>query len=135
VAAVNSQLVILVGTIARPKARYTPNGVLVFSFSLPTHSFYGKGEDRELRTTWFRVTVFGKRAEICQERLSDGGTVQVVGYLQGDEHGNPRTWQDDNGNVRSSFDVVARDVTILGKRGSKKGEEKKQQGEGDWIPF
>jgi len=66
--------VILIGNVgSEPEMRYTPNGKPVTSFRMATNHRYttSNGERRE-ETDWFRVSVWGKQAESCNQYLSRG---------------------------------------------------------------
>ena len=106
--------VILVGNLGSdPEMRYTPNGKAVTSFSIATNRRYttSAGESKE-ETDWFRVSVWGKQAEQCNQFLSKGKQVYVEGRLHA------RSWQGQDGQMRTSLEVTAERVLFLGKRGS-----------------
>ncbi len=116
--------VILLGNLGSdPVMRYTPNGTPVTNFNVATNERWvdQSGETQE-RTTWWRVTVWGKQAEICNEYLSKGRQVLVEGTLVADPNtGGPRIWTDQSGNPRASFEVRARVVRFVGGRGEAPG--------------
>jgi single-strand DNA-binding protein len=88
----------------------------VTGFSLAVNRTW-TGSDGETRTetTWFRVSAWGRQAEICNQYLSKGRQVLVEGRLTVDpETGGPRIWFDNEGNARTSFEVTAFDVRFLG---------------------
>jgi single-strand DNA-binding protein len=106
--------VILVGNLGSdPEMRYTPNGKAVTSFNVATNRRYttSGGESRE-ETDWFRVSVWGKQAEQCNQFLSKGKQVYVEGRLHA------RTWEGQDGQARTSLEVNAERVLFLGRRGS-----------------
>jgi single-strand DNA-binding protein len=106
--------VILVGNLGSdPEMRYTPNGKAVTSFSIATNRRYttSGGESKE-ETDWFRVSVWGKQAEQCNQFLSKGKQVYVEGRLHA------RSWEGQDGQTRTSLEVTAERVLFLGKRGS-----------------
>lgn len=90
-----------------PESRFLPDGTQVCSFSAAV-SEKAKGEER---TTWFRVNVWGKQADPCQQYLSKGSQVYVEGRLSLQEY------TDRDGGKRSSLEVRASDVQFLGSRG------------------
>lgn len=105
----------IVGHLGRdPELRYTPQGTAVANFSIATTE-KRKGEDGTETTTWFRVTVFGKQAEIAQQYLSKGKQVYVEGRLKLNEY------TDRDGNKRSSLEVTADNFQMLG--GNPSGEQ------------
>ncbi len=80
------QTVIIVGHLGRdPEMRYLPNGQAVTSFSIASGRKY-TGSDGQLvdETTWFRISVFGKQAEACNQYLKKGSSVLVEGRLKPD---------------------------------------------------
>lgn len=104
--------VILIGNLGSdPEMRFTPNGKAVTSFRLATNYRYttSAGESRE-ETDWFRITVFGKQAEQCNQFLTKGRQVYVEGRLHA------RNWQGQDGQMRTSLEVTANRVLFLGKR-------------------
>lgn len=93
--------------------RYLQSGSAVCSFSVPVKSGYG---DRE-KTTWFRVAIFGKRAEgKLKDYLVKGQGVFVSGELSS------REWEDKDGKQRTSLEVNANTVD-LGERPSGGGQQ------------
>ena len=112
------QKVILVGNLGRdPEMRYTPGGQAVTNLSVATNRRYtdNSGETRD-ETVWFRVSVWGKQAESCNQYLRKGRQVLVEGRLSGDENGNPKIWNAQDGTPRASFEVRAITVQFLGSR-------------------
>ncbi len=104
--------VILVGNLGSdPEMRYTPNGKAVTSFRMATNRRYTTpdGEGRE-ETDWFRVSVWGKQAEQCNQFLSKGRQVYVEGRLHA------RNWEGQDGQMRTSLEVTAERVLFLGRR-------------------
>ncbi len=69
-----------------------------------------KSGQRQERTEWHRVVVWGKLAELCSKFLSKGRLVYVEGRLR------TRSWDDKDGNKRYSTEVIASDVQFLGGR-------------------
>jgi single-strand DNA-binding protein len=136
--------VILIGNLGRdPEVRYTQGGAPVANFTLATNeSWTDKSGSRQERTEWHRVVVWGKTAEIVREHLTKGKQVYVEGSLQ------TRQWDDKEGNKRSTTEVKALRVVLLGRpdgggemRGSPPpamdagSEESQAPPEGDDIPF
>lgn len=97
----------LYGRIAQePELRYLPNGNAVLTFSIPDNQ---KRKDEEL-TTWFRISMFGKRAETLSQFLQKGSECFVLGKLSINE------WVDREGKTRSSAEIFATDIEFVGKR-------------------
>src|SRR5207237_10846820 len=101
--------VILVGNLgADPDMRYTPSGQGVCEMRLATsESWNDKSGQRQERTEWHRIVVWGKRAEICSKYLSKGRQVYVEGRIQ------TRTYDDKDGNKRYITEIIAQDVQFL----------------------
>jgi len=103
----------IVGYLGRdPELRYTPDGTPVCDFSVATTERRKdkSGEPQDI-TTWFRVTVWRKQAELAGQYLSKGKQVYVEGRLI------QREYQDRDGNTRFNLEVTASDVQFLGSRG------------------
>jgi single-strand DNA-binding protein len=104
--------VILVGRLGRdPETRYTGSGQAVANFTLATDSTYkDRAGERQKRTEWHRIVAWGKLAEICQQYLKKGSQVFIEGRLQ------TREWEDKSGQKRSTTEIVASDMRMLGSR-------------------
>jgi single-strand DNA-binding protein len=101
--------IMLIGNVGSdPEMRYTPNGKAVTSFRMATNRRYTTpdGESRE-ETEWFRVSVWGKQAESCNQFLSKGRRVYVEGRLHA------RNWEGQDGQMRTSLEVSANRVIFL----------------------
>jgi single-strand DNA-binding protein len=105
--------VILVGRLGRdPETRFTGGGQAVANFSLATdESYKDKNGERQKRTEWHKIVVWGKQAEIAQQYLKKGSLVFIEGRIQS------REWQDKEGQKRTSFEIVANNFRMLGGRG------------------
>ena len=101
---------ILVGHLgADPDMRYTPSGQGVCELRIATsESWNDKNGQRQERTEWHRVVVWGKRAEVCSKYLAKGRQVFVEGRIQ------TRTYDDKDGNKRYITEIIAADVQFLG---------------------
>ena len=95
--------VILVGNLgAKPEIKYASNGNAISNLSIATSESWtdkSTGQKQE-RTEWHRVSLFGKLAEIAGQYLDKGSKVYVEGKLQ------TRKWQDQNGQDRYTTEVV-----------------------------
>ena len=101
--------VIVVGNLGKdPEVRYTGSGKAVCNLSLATKEAWGKGEDRQEKTEWHKITVWGASAENCGKYLTKGRQVYVEGRLQ------TRQWEDKDGNTRYTTEIVANNVVFLG---------------------
>jgi single-strand DNA-binding protein len=105
--------VILVGRLGRdPETRYTGGGQAVANFSVATDETYkDKNGERQKRTEWHKIVVWGKQAEIAQQYLKKGSLIFIEGRIQS------REWQDKEGQKRTSFEIVATNFRMLGGRG------------------
>ncbi|MFQ5876083.1 MAG: single-stranded DNA-binding protein [Acidobacteriota bacterium] len=105
--------VILIGNLGRdPEVRYTQNGTAVANFTLATNEVWtDRSGERQERTEWHRIVVWGKQAEIVKEHLSKGKQVYVEGSLQ------TRQWDDREGNKRTTTEIRANRVLMLGRPG------------------
>jgi len=102
--------VFLMGNLTRdPELRYVPSGAPVATFGLAVNRRYvtQHGEKKD-EVCFVRVVVFGKQAESCSQHLSKGRLVFIEGRLQ------YRSWEQQDGQKRSSLDVVADRVQFLG---------------------
>jgi single-strand DNA-binding protein len=105
--------VILVGRLGRdPETRFTASGQSVCNFTLATDEVYrDRAGERQKRTEWHRIVVWGKLAEIAQQYLKRGTMVYLEGRLQ------TRQWDDRSGNKRTTTEIVANVMKILSPRG------------------
>ncbi len=105
--------VILVGNLGRdPEVRYTQNGNAVANINLATNEVWNdKSGQRQERTEWHRIVVWGKQAEIAKEYLSKGRQIYVEGSLQ------TRQWDDKDGHKRYTTEIRCQRFVMLGGRG------------------
>jgi single-strand DNA-binding protein len=118
------QKLIIVGNLGRdPEMRYTPSGQAVTNLNIATNRRWTDNNNQpQEETVWFRVSVWGKQAEACNQYLSKGRQVLVEGRLTVDkETGGPRVWTDQNGKPRASYEVTAFEVHFLGGKGDNGG--------------
>ena len=102
--------VILVGRLGQaPEVRYTPSGAAVANFSVATNeSWTDKSGQKQERTEWHRVVVWGKLAELCKQYLAKGRQAYIEGRMQ------TRQWQDKDGQTKYTTEVMAQTVQFLG---------------------
>ena len=107
---------ILIGNLGKgPELKFTAGGQAVCNFTIATNeSWNDKSGQKQERTEWHRIVVWGKLAEICGEYLSKGRTVYLEGRIQ------TREWTDKEGNRKFTTEVVARDVQFIGGGGDQK---------------
>jgi single-strand DNA-binding protein len=100
--------VILVGRLgADPEVKAIGSGSTVARLNLATSETWVKDGQKQERTEWHRITVWGKLAEICGKHLSKGRQIYVEGKLQ------TRSWEDQQGQKRYATDIVASTVQFL----------------------
>jgi single-strand DNA-binding protein len=102
--------VILVGNLGRDaELRYTPGGAAVATLNMATTEVWNdKGGQRQEKTEWHRVVLWGKTAESLNEYLTKGKQVYVEGRLQ------TRQWDDKDGNKRYTTEIRGDRVVLLG---------------------
>jgi len=95
--------VTLIGNLgADPELKYTQNGQGVLRLRLATtESYANRAGERQQRTDWHTVIVWGKRGEALNNILSKGRSICVEGRIQ------YRQWEDKDGNKRNSTEIVA----------------------------
>jgi single-strand DNA-binding protein len=110
---------IVIGNLGRdPEMRYMQSGKPVTNFSVASnHKWTGQDGETHEETTWIRVSVFGRMAEVCNEYLSKGRQVYVEGRLRADsETGGPRVYEKRDGGFGAAYEMVALTVQFLGGR-------------------
>lgn len=106
--------VILVGNLgADPETRHMPSGGAVTNLRIATAEQWKDKQsgERQERTEWHSISMFGRLAEISAEYLRKGSQVYIEGRLQ------TRKWQDKQGNDRYTTEIVANEMQMLGGRG------------------
>ena len=104
---------ILVGRLGRdPETRFTSGGQAVANFTLATdETFKDRAGERQKRTEWHRIVLWGKLAEITQQYLKKGMLVYIEGRIQ------TRQWEDKrDGQKKTSFEIVVNEMKMLTSR-------------------
>jgi single-strand DNA-binding protein len=104
---------ILVGRLGRdPETRYTSGGQAVANFTLATdETFKDRSGERQKRTEWHRIVLWGKLAEIAQQYLKKGMLVYIEGRIQ------TRQWEDKrDGQKRTTTEIVGNAMRMLTSR-------------------
>jgi single-strand DNA-binding protein len=98
-----------------PTMRFTPNGVAVTNMNVASNRTWTDTDGtKKSEVTWWRVSVFGKQAEACNNYLQKGSLVLVDGELRPDkETGNPRVFTRNDGTTGASYEVFAHNVRFL----------------------
>lgn len=131
--------VIVLGNLgAKPELKHLPSGQAVCEMRIATTETYtDRQEQKQERTEWHRVVVWGKTAENCAKYLDKGRQVYVEGRLQ------TRSWDDKEGKKQYMTETVANQVVFLGGGqrdggGARPGQDAPasgDQGGEDDIPF
>lgn len=121
---------ILVGRLGRdPETRYTSGGQAVCNFTMATDETYkDRAGERQKRTEWHRIVVWGKQAEIAQQYLRKGSLIFLEGRIQ------TRQWDDREGQKRTTVEIVANNFRMLGGRGDSAASGAAGGGEVDLHP-
>ena len=126
--------VVLIGNLGKdPEIRYTQAGEPIANFSLATNeSWTDKSGQKQERTEWHRVEVFGKPAQVVRDYLTKGRQVYIEGSIRYDE------WTDKDGNKRNTTKIRVSGpnsrLVLLGGRGEGGGRGDAARGEGGSRP-
>jgi single-strand DNA-binding protein len=113
--------VILIGNLGKdPEIRYTQSGEPIANFSLATNEAWtDKSGQKQERTEWHRVEIFGKAAQVARDYLSKGRQVYLEGSIRYDE------WTDKDGNKKYMTKIRVSGpgsrMVLLGSRGDGAG--------------
>ena len=104
--------VILIGNLGKdPEVRYLDNGVAVANFSLATtESYKNKEGERVSQTEWHNIVLWRGLAEIAEKFLKKGASIYFEGKIRN------RKWEDKEGNTRYTTEILADNMTMLGKK-------------------
>ncbi len=130
----------ILGNLGRdPEMRYTNSGQPVTSFSVATNRSYNNpAGEKVTETTWWRVSTWGKQAEVCSQYLHKGSKVFIKGRPNVDaETGGPRLYQKQDGSWGASFELTASLVKFLSQNGEVEREAAGDPNAGETadIPF
>jgi single-strand DNA-binding protein len=141
------QKIIVVGHLGGdPDMRYMPDGTAVTNFSMATSRRWNDRQTEQPveETTWFRVSVWGARAETAHQYLKKGARILVEGRIKPDPAtGGPRVFTRHDGTAGASFEIHCDNFTFMGSsEGSASGYESQGQSaqaqptqDEDDIPF
>ena len=134
--------VILIGNLGKdPEVRYLDSGVAVANFSLATtESYKNKEGERVSQTEWHNVVLWRGLAEVAEKWLKKGSSVYIEGKIRN------RKWEDKDGNTRYTTEILADNMTMLGKKDTGSSETSEsttttteeslpQEEKGDDLPF
>lgn len=103
--------VIIVGRLGNtPELKTLSPNNMVASFSVATSESWVKDGQKQEKTEWHRIVVWGKQAENCAKYLAKGRQVYIEGRLQ------TRSWEDNQGQKKYSTEIVANTVQFLGSQ-------------------
>jgi single-strand DNA-binding protein len=102
--------VIILGRLGQdPEMKYTPSGSAVCNFSLATtENWTDKSGQKQEKTEWHKIVVWGKLAELCNQYLAKGRQAFIEGKLQ------TRSWDDKEGQKRYTTEILATTVQFIG---------------------
>lgn len=101
----------LIGNLGMdPELKYTQGGQAVLRLRLATTERWGEKGEKKERTEWHTVIVWGNRGEALSKILAKGRTIYVEGRIQS------REWEDKDGGKRTSTEIVATQLLLLGER-------------------
>lgn len=126
------QYTVIIGNVGRdPEMRYTQNGVAVCDFSVAvSRSWTDKGtNEKKEETTWFKVSAWRNLAETCNQYVKKGMQIMVAGRVSAS------AFMGQDGQPRSSLELLALDVQFLGRRGEGTGDGGGYPSEPEDLPF
>lgn len=114
--------VIIVGRLGNdPEVKSISSGQNVAKLSVATsEAWTGKDGQKQERTEWHRIVVWGKQADLCGKYLSKGRQVYIEGRLQ------TRSWEDPQGQKRYTTEIVANTIQFLGDSQSERHVDSNQ---------
>ena len=102
-----------------PEFKFTPSGTAVCNFTMATsEKWTDKSGQKQEKTEWHRIVVWGKVAELCNQYLEKGRQAFVEGSLE------TRSWEDKQGNKRYTTEINARSVQFIGGKNEQGSNEK-----------
>lgn len=115
--------VIILGNLGKdPEIRYQPSGGAIANFSIATsETFKDKEGNKQERTEWHRVVLFGRTAEVAGEYLRKGSTAYIEGRLQ------TRKWTDKEGQERYTTEIVGDRLQLVGGRNGGQGNHNEEE--------
>jgi len=118
--------VLIIGNLgSNPEVRSVAGGQTVASFSVATNEVWvDKQGQKQERTEWHKIVVWGRQADFCGQYLTKGSTVFVEGRIQ------TRSWDDKEGQKRYTTEIVANNVQSIGGRGNVDSGAGQGQGQG-----
>lgn len=105
---------ILIGNLGSdPEVRHLSNGSVVANFNIATsESYTNRNGERVTQTEWHRIELWDGLAKVAEQYLKKGNTVYIEGKIK------TETWQDNDGNTRTTTRIRATNMTMLGGKAS-----------------
>ena len=110
--------VMLIGRLGRdPEVRYMPNGSPVCNFSVATSETWTdrNSGQRQERTEWHNITLYGRVAEVAGQYLKKGSQVYIEGKIQS------RKYTDKQGIERTAYDIIGNEMKMLDSKTAQGG--------------
>lgn len=113
----NLNSILLEGNLVRdPELSYTPKGTAVCAFSVASNRYFKQDGELQEEVSYFDVTCWSRLAEVCNEYLTKGRGVRIVGRLKQDR------WEDPEGKTRSKVHIIAEHVEFKPRPKTVEGE-------------
>lgn len=123
------QQVIIIGNVGRDaELSYTPQGIAVAKFSVAVEKVTGKGEQKQSKTTWFRVTIWRERAENLSQYIKKGNKIMCKGEIDVSAY----TGRD--GLPSASLELTADEIKFLGGGNSDNRQSGSQNRQSESLP-
>ncbi len=120
---------IILGRLGQdPELKHTPSGAAVCNFSVATSETWNdktSGQKQE-KTEWHNIVVWGKLAELCNQYLSKGRQALIEGRLQ------TRSWEDKEGNKRYTTEINASNIQFVGGQGASNEPKQESQSQPEY---
>lgn len=119
--------VILIGNLGKdPELKYTPSGKPVCSFSIATTEQWGSKENRQSKTEWHNIVIWGKLAEVANQYLEKGKTVYLEGKIT------TRSWDNTNGGKSYKTEIVCSTMQFMSPSGKGGGGSHEYEETSGW---
>lgn len=111
--------VIIVGNLGKdPESKSLPSGDCVTNFSVATgESWKDKSGEKQERTEWHKICMFGRLAEVASKYLRKGSKVLIEGSLRTNK------WTDTDGKDRYSTEIIGSSLQMLDAKGSNENDQ------------
>lgn len=107
------QQIIIQGNVGRDsELSYTPQGIAVAKFTVAVSKVIGRGDTKQEKTIWFKVSIWREKAENLSQYIKKGDPIMIVGEIDVEVYTNK------DGQPAASFVVTGRDVVLMGSKGS-----------------